>query len=293
MKRMLSPRRWDDQSEVATRLVPRAVARPWGRAVLPHLFAGFAQAGKSIGEIWHEDRQAGDCGLLVKHLFTADRLSIQVHPDSGQARSRGLSCGKDEAWLVLDAEPGAAIGLGLTRPLTATVLRAAALDGSIEQLIDWRPVKAGDVLSCPGGTIHAIGGGISLIEVQQNLDLTYRLYDYGRPRRLHLDEAVDVAIAGPAPTSPESRDLGSGRQLLLAGASFVLERWNPQVPVRVDGRETELLLVALAHGGRLDGAALRAGEVWRVPALSSLQPEPGIDLLVAYAGSQARLELQS
>lgn len=291
MKRMLSPRRWEVRSDLATRLTPRAVARPWGRAVLPHLFAGFARPGKTIGEIWHEDRSAAHCRLLVKHLFTADLLSIQVHPDERGAGARGLPCGKDEAWLILDAEPGAVIGLGLDHAVESGELRQAALDGSIEGLIDWRPVAAGDVLACPGGTIHAIGGGISLIEVQQNLDLTYRLYDYGRPRALHLDDAVDVAIPGRAPAAPDPRPLGDGRQLLLEGGSFMLERWRLSEPARVDGRATELLLVPLANGGRLDGAPLRAGEVWRVPALSALEPAGGIDLLVAYAGSGLRPDL--
>lgn len=287
---MLSPR-WEDRPDLATRLVPRAVVRPWGRAVLPHLFAGFAWPGETIGEVWHEDPADSACRLLVKHLFTADRLSIQVHLDAAQAAARALPCGKDEAWLILDAEPGAVIGLGLTRRITPDALRAAALDGSIEALIDWRPVAAGDVFACPGGTIHAIGGGISLIEIQQNLDLTYRLYDYGRPRPLHLDDAVEVAIAGPAPPGPEARQLGDGRELLLAGDSFVMERWRTGSDIGVDGRDTELLLIPLADSGHIDGAPLKPGDVWRVPAVSALGSAEGLDLLVAYAGATVRPNL--
>ncbi len=288
---MLSPRRWEDRTDLATRLAPRAFARPWGRAVLPSVFAGFERPHETIGEIWHEESGPGECRLLVKQLFTAELLSVQVHPDASQAEARGLPCGKDEAWLILDAEPGAVIGLGLKRPVAADDLREAARDGSIEQLVDWRPVAPGDVLACPGGTIHAIGGGISLIEVQQNLDLTYRLYDYGRPRELHLDDAVAVAVAGPAPPAPAARRLGEGRELLLAGDSFVLERWRLGSPVLVDGRATELLLIPLADAGRIDAAPLRAGEVWRVPALSALEPAAGLDLLVAYAGCEVRTDL--
>jgi mannose-6-phosphate isomerase len=251
--------------------------------VLPSVFAGFERHDQTIGEIWHEERDPGECRLLIKHLFTAELLSVQVHPDTSQAEARGLPCGKDEAWLILDAEPGAVIGLGLKRETKPGELREAALDGSIEQLIDWRPVSAGDVLACPGGTIHVIGGGVSLIEVQQNLDLTYRLYDYGRPRALHLDDAVEVAVVGPAPSAPKPS--------LLAGDSFVLERWRPTSPVRVDGAGTELLLIPLANGGFLDGTPLQAGEVRRVPALSSLEPSEDADLLVAYAGSELKPDL--
>ena len=143
MKRMLSPRRWEERPDLATRLSPRAVARPWGRAVLPHHFAGFARPGETIGEVWHEGHDAADCRLLVKHLFTADLLSIQVHPNERQAEARGLPCGKDEAWLILDAEPGAVIGLGLKRAINTAELRQAARDGSIEQQIDWRAVAVG------------------------------------------------------------------------------------------------------------------------------------------------------
>src|SRR3546814_2738640 len=90
--------------------------------------------------------------------------------------------GKDEAWLILAAEPDSTIALGTKRPVGREELRDAALDGSIEDLLDWKPVKAGDFYYSPAGTVHAIGAGITLIEVQQNVDLTYRLYDYGRPR---------------------------------------------------------------------------------------------------------------
>src|SRR5205823_13170573 len=109
-----------------------------------------------------------------------------------QARARGLPRGKSECWYILEAEPGAVLGLGLTREAAADELRAAALDGSIEELISWRPVRAGDFISVPPGTIHAIGAGISLLEIQQNADVTYRLYDYGRPRELHLDDGIAV-----------------------------------------------------------------------------------------------------
>lgn len=242
----------------ARRLRARPVERVWGRRALP---AGFPRppGDEPIGEIWFEPPD--DAELLVKYLFTSERLSIQVHPDDAAARASGFERGKDEAWYVIDAEPGAAIGLGLTREVSREELRRAALDGSIENLLDWRPVTPGDLLYSPAGTIHAIGGGIALIEVQQNADITYRLYDYGRPRELHLDEGLTVAKLGP--WSPPSKPI------------FLLERHT--APDRLnDGA----LVVPLRSGGTIDGEALLAGSVWSVEEGARLAGE-GLDVLVA------------
>lgn len=169
------------------------IEKPWGRTSLPSMFD--PPAGKRIGEVWFAG--APDLPLLAKYIFTSERLSIQVHPNDTQARERGLRSGKAECWYILEAGPNAAIGLGLIRRVAADELRASVLDGSIEQLVDWKPVKAGDFILVPPGTIHAIGAGIALLEFQQNADVTYRLYDYGRPRELHLDDGLSVAAAGP------------------------------------------------------------------------------------------------
>lgn len=173
----------------------RQVAKPWGRAALP---PPFRNAGTDpVGEIWFEDAGDNELPLLAKYLFTSEKLSIQVHPDDDQARARGLPCGKSECWLVLDAQPGAVLGIGTLRPLDAAELAAAAADGSIEALIDWKPVQRGDFYYIAAGTLHAIGAGLTLIEIQQAADITYRLYDYGRPRALHVAEASAVADARP------------------------------------------------------------------------------------------------
>lgn len=194
------------------------VEKPWGRTELPAMFD--APAGKRIGEVWFST--SGDKPLLVKYLFTSERLSIQVHPDDEQAHARGLPRGKSECWYILDAEPGAILGLGLKREMPKDELLSAALDGSIEELIDWRSVHPGDFFMVPPGTIHAIGGGISLLEFQQNSDITYRLYDYGRPRELHLDDAIAVARREPYPDSL-ARHLSAGEQRsLVEGPQFVL-----------------------------------------------------------------------
>ncbi len=173
----------------------KSVEKPWGRDILPAPFT--ATAGQRIGEIWFEPDAAQPSPLMIKYIFTSEKLSVQVHPSDAQAHATGLAGGKEECWLIIDAEPDATLGIGTKRPLGADELRDTSLSGAIEDLIDWKPVKRGDFFYVPAGTVHAIGAGVSLIEVQQNADITYRLYDYGRPRELHLDEGVDVARATP------------------------------------------------------------------------------------------------
>ena len=192
------------------------VEKPWGRMRLPPMFD--APSGKRIGEVCFTN--GGHLPLLVKYIFTDERLSIQVHPDDEQARARGLPGGKTECWYILDAEPGATLGLGLKRDVPEDELRSAALDGSIEDLLDWRPVRGGDFLLVPAGTIHAIGGGLSLLEFQQNADVTYRLYDYGRPRELHVEDAVAVARREPYPDSQAEHLSSVEERILVDGPVF-------------------------------------------------------------------------
>lgn len=202
-----------------TKLSARLVEKPWGRTELPAMFGD--TGGRKIGELWFDG--PADAPLLVKYIFTSERLSVQVHPNDEQARARGLPSGKSECWYVIEAEPGASIGLGLSREVAEDELRAAALDGSIVELLDWRPVGAGDFLAVPAGTIHAIGGGISLVEVQQNSDVTYRLYDYGRPRELHLEDALAVADRRPYPQGLLRKVDPARDELLLEGPPLRVE----------------------------------------------------------------------
>jgi mannose-6-phosphate isomerase len=256
---------------------------------LPRPFDREGGEGRAIGEIWF-DAPGRDPELLVKYLFTSDMLSVQVHPDDGQARARGLRSGKDEAWLILDAEPGATIGMGLVRSVDRDELRAAALSGEIERLLDWRPVRPGEILYSPAGTIHAIGPGLSLIEIQQNSDVTYRLYDHGRGRELHLDEAVSVARPEPYAPPPPPRPHGEVREIHVSGGTFVLERWTGERALRLDsGGDGAPLLIPVADCGTLDGRPLRAGSVWTIEGEADLDlAAAGADLLVAYPGADVR-----
>lgn len=200
------------------KLERRYVEKPWGRTELPRMFD--PPQGQRIGEVWFTG--AGEQPLLAKYLFTSERLSIQVHPNDEQARARGLERGKSECWYILDADGDATLGLGLKRRVSADELRHATLDGSIEQLLDWRPVRAGDFFLVPAGTIHAVGAGITLLEFQQNSDVTYRLYDYGRPRELHLEDGVAVAAADPYPDSLAQHLSPSDLRTLVDGPQFLL-----------------------------------------------------------------------
>jgi len=200
------------------KLERRYVEKPWGRTVLPRSFDPPRE--KFIGEVWFTG--AGEQPLLVKYLFTSEPLSIQVHPDDEEARARGLARGKSECWYIIDAEPEATLGLGLTARLSTDELRQAAIDGSIEELMDWRRVHRGDFFLVPPGTIHAIGAGISLIEFQENSDITYRLYDYGRPRELHLEDGIAVARLQPYPDAQAQHLLAGENRILVDGPKFVL-----------------------------------------------------------------------
>src|SRR6266480_1493280 len=170
-----------------------ALPKPWGILDL-RPWSNARHDGGAIGEIWYErpGRAAADSSLLLKMLFTNQPLSIQVHPDDAFAHSIGLPNGKTEAWYILSAAPDARVAVGLKRHLTPQELRASIRDGSIASLTEWRPVVTGDIIFIPAGTIHAIGAGIVLAEIQQHSDATFRLFDYGRQRELHEDCAVAV-----------------------------------------------------------------------------------------------------
>jgi mannose-6-phosphate isomerase len=178
---------------IAARLPTFRVEKPWGVTELPPPFS--SDGNERIGEIWFDPPDAYP--LLVKYLFTSERLSIQVHPDDRQARLRGLAIGKEECWYVLAAEPDARLGIGTVRPLDRRALLGAAQSGELEQLMQWHQVTAGMFFHIPPGTVHAVGGGVTLIEIQQYSEVTYRLFDYGRPRPLHLDDGTAVACAEP------------------------------------------------------------------------------------------------
>src|SRR5258708_16899194 len=128
--------------------------------------------------------------LLIKFLFPRDKLSVQVHPDDADAALIGQPCGKTEGWYGLHAEPGSRIGLGLKPGTTKAEVDRAIRETRMEQLLNWIEARQGDMFYVDAGTIHAIGPGSVIVETQQNSDTTYRLYDYGRPRELHIEDGL-------------------------------------------------------------------------------------------------------
>ena len=211
----------------------------------------------------------GEFPLLVKLLFPAEKLSVQVHPDDAWAQKLGETRGKTECWYVLEAEPGAAVALGLKPGVDAAVMTASVAGGTMEELLEWVPVSVGDMLFVDAGTVHAIGPGVVLLETQQTSDVTYRLYDYGRPRELHLEKGLQVMKAKTAAgkVSPRVMD---GFTRLIEQKYFVVDRFevpSGEVKVAFDGPGC---LVGLGGSGMAwfggDELELKVGQAVVVPA---------------------------
>ncbi len=239
------------------RLEPSLRQKVWGRT---HLGPWLPDSGEKIGEAWYlTDRELP---LLVKLIFTSERLSVQVHPGDGEDGPRG----KTEMWHVLAADPGAAIALGFRQPLTRERLREATLSGEIEHLVNWIPVKAGDTFFTPAHTVHALGAGIVLCEIQQNSDVTYRLWDYGRPRPLHVEQAVPISDLTVHPGAVRPTAIGRGHEALVRSKFFVTEMVRIESAEEfVPSAETCQLWICIAGAGAIGGEPVRAGEVWLLP----------------------------
>lgn len=251
---------------LARQLPTRMVEKVWGRDVLPAPF--LAPEGLRIGEIWFEPPPEVP-QVLVKYLFTSEKLSVQVHPSDDTAIAG--EAGKEECWLVLDAEPDARLAIGFERAVTPAEIAAAAEDGTIESLLTWHPARPGDLFYLPAGTVHAIGPGLSLVEVQQTSETTFRLYDYGRPRELHLERALAVADGGPY-RAEHRRSIAEG-QVLVDGPHFRLDRVTGAPDTTTLAAYPGALLV-LPLAGKVcakDGsAAAGAGECLVAHSLDSL-----------------------
>jgi mannose-6-phosphate isomerase len=280
----------------------RAVSKPWGVHDLQP-WSSLDASTEAIGELWFEraGQQARAPALLLKLLFTSEPLSIQVHPDDTFARAMGLPNGKSEAWYILSAEPDAKVGVGLKHRITPQQLRASIQNGSIEELVDWRPVAKDDVIYIPAGTIHAIGAGIVLAEIQQRSDTTFRLFDFGRQRELHGDDGVAVAHPWPLRAPGHPTRLTAERTLLVASRHFVWERlelaesssWallaEPETWILVLGGHAAIGLSAVSIGQTVFVAGRRTSIEVGAGGLSALIAYPAsrpIDALLQALGEQ-------
>jgi mannose-6-phosphate isomerase len=235
------------------RLAPYFRTRPWGFQDLAPWY-NFKTDGEPIGEVWltgemcladtgplkgtsladitkqHRSAMLGpalteqDFPLLIKVLFPKDKLSVQVHPDDALAQQYGEPRGKTECWYALDAQPGAQVALGIRPGVTVEQVKAAVHDASLESLLEMVPVQRGDMIFVDAGTVHAMGPGVVILETQQSSDLTYRMYDYGSARELHLDKSFAAmrltTRAGKVP--PKTMD---GHSILIDERYFRIERW--------------------------------------------------------------------
>jgi len=210
---------------------------------------------RHIGEIWFA--ASDSVPLLVKLLFTSDNLSVQVHPDDAYAREHHKSRGKTEIWHILRAEPESKVAVGLRETVTPERLRDASLSGEIMDLLNWTPAHVGDTFFVPAGAVHAIGGGLVLCEVQQHSDITYRLYDYGRGRELHLDRALAVSIPEPCPARIA---------LPFVCRYFRAERLTVPGAYLAESPSRDTLYIALEGNGSIAGEPFQAGEAFEASA---------------------------
>lgn len=257
------------------KLEPSFRERPWGTRNLEPWFPNVrAKAGPfPIGEVWFETPEVP---LLVKFLFAKENLSVQVHPDDKYARFHHSSPGKTEMWHVLRAEPGAKIAAGFREPVTSEQARAGALDGTIMGMLEWFDARAGDTFFIPAGTVHAIGAGLTICEIQQQSDITYRLFDYGRGRELHLDSALAVSHLGPHDARKTTK---------VECDYFVAEPLKVQSALTLPASPGDLLLIAIDGDGEINGQATRAGEVWHVTGFEPVKVMGNLGLLRTSAGA--------
>ncbi len=263
--------------------------------------------GKSLSElserygrelIGSSARNAKQFPLLMKFLFPHEKLSVQVHPDDAGAQKIGQACGKTECWYVAHAKPGAQVGLGLKSGVTLEQFEAAIHDQRAEELLNWLNVFPGEMIYVAGGTVHTLGPGSIIVETQQQSDTTYRLYDYGRPRELHLKEGLasvkekvasgKVVRAAPAP-------INGGRNVyspMIAARHFTVDLYDlkdaQEFQTNSDSGGTSVQILVAVEGcgivecDGMESVTLAKGDAVAVPAAIGkfrVRPQWSIELL--------------
>ena len=311
--------------------------RPWGTRDLSPIYPGH-RFDEKIGESWltgehcriangplggksldelskHYGKElVGDAAsdpnrfpLLLKFLFPHEKLSVQVHPDDAAARRTGQPWGKTECWYVAHANPGAQVALGLRPGVTSAQLAQAIHQQRAEELLNWINIFPGEMIYVAGGTVHTLGPGSILVETQQQSDTTYRLYDYGRPRELHLEEglaAVREKVASgkvirPAPSALDGSS-GNRRAPLIAAPYFAVDMFELKDAHRFSTRDAARkasvqILVAVEGCGMVEAqgmqpVTLAKGDAVVVPACVEdfqVRPQWNVEFLKAYVPGDA------
>ncbi len=315
-------------------MLPAFDPRPWGTQDLSPIYpnhkfetkigeawlsgddckvAGGSLAGKTLAELsgQYQRELVGEAArdpkrvpLLLKFLFPHEKLSVQVHPDDQQAMRVGQPWGKTECWYVAHAQPGAQIALGLKPGATVAQLERAIHEQRAEDLLNWIDVFAGDMVYVAGGTVHTLGPGSVIVETQQQSDTTYRLYDYGRPRELHLQDGLAAVkekvksgkVIRPSPV-PDGKNR---RESLIEAPYFVVERLEVKQSLEFStrdnsGRSSVQILVAVegcgvVETGGMEPVTFAKGDAVVVPACFEnfqVRPQWAIEFLRAYVPGKA------
>lgn len=245
-------------------------------------------------------RDAARFPLLLKFLFPHEKLSVQVHPDDVQALKVGEPWGKTECWYVAHAKPGSQIALGLKPETTVAQFEDAIRQTRAEELLNWINVYSGDMIYVAGGTVHTLGPGSVIVETQQQSDMTYRLYDYGRPRELHLKDgiaAIKLTVASGKVVRPAPEEIQNSkdrRAPLLAAPYFVVDMFEMKSAHEfgtrdTSGRSSAQILVAVEgcaviEAPSADPVTLARGDAVVIPASVekfSVRPQWTIEFLRA------------
>jgi mannose-6-phosphate isomerase len=273
------------------------VPRVWGFQDLRPWYDRVAAEGGPIGEVWLTGDQclvatgqhfgrtlaslfalmpqallgpgapSPDSPLLIKTIFAREKLSVQVHPDDRMAQKYGSPRGKAECWFALAADPGAEVAAGLKPGVTLDDIEQGIHDGTLEKSLNMVPVAAGDMVSIDAGTVHAIWPGSILLETQQNCDLTYRMYDYGRGRELHIEKSLEATrlVTRAGKVAPQ---ILSDRTVLIDMEYFCVERIpvsgsRSSASLPVEGRPAQGLayLFAAAGAARIVGPGFEPVEL--------------------------------
>jgi mannose-6-phosphate isomerase len=311
-------------------MAPGFDPRPWGAEDLSPIYPNH-RFGEKIGEAWlsgddckvsagphagetlarlserYQRELVGEAApdpgrfpLLLKFLFPHEKLSVQVHPDDDQARRVGQPWGKTECWYIVQAKPGSQIGLGLKPGVTAAQLEEAIHGNRAEEMLNWINVYPGEMIYVAGGTVHTLGPGSIIVETQQQSDTTYRLYDYGRPRELHLKDGMAAVkektkagkVVRPA---PEQLGAKNRRAALVRAPYFVVEMFEARDPLELatrddSGKNSVQILVAVEGCGVIeargtDTVTMAKGDAVVVPASAerfSVRPQWTLEFLRAY-----------